>query len=83
VRKLRAARSAGTRVAARGSRERGIVSEFVGGTREAEIVGRGRERSACPGTRTLTRTRPAHANRAARTEHATAHGHASRLATAV
>jgi hypothetical protein len=32
------------------------VSEFVWGAREAESVGRGRERSACRGPRMLTRT---------------------------
>jgi len=52
------------------------VSEFVGGSREAESVWGGEGRSACRGPRTLTQA--AHASRGPLVAHATATAHASR-----
>ena len=50
---------------------------FVGGTREAESVWRGRERSACRGPLTLTQA--AHANRLPNTLTLPLTGHPNRL----
>ena len=52
------------------------MSVFVWGTREAESVWRGRERSACRVP--LTNTRVAHAGRSPLVAHATATAHAGR-----